>query len=156
MLKKDEMMNAASCLNKAEMDERIFVLLGRDLAAPFAIRCWANERVRLGKNKADDPQITEALECARLIEESQGGSALNIAMQPVESSQIVAIGHDQKTNTLAIQFWNKDQTPGGVYHYDNFTTDQFEELKSAESIGKYFGQNVRKNADAHPYRKVSA
>jgi hypothetical protein len=46
----------------------IFVLLARDTAAPATIRFWATERVRLKKNRPDDPQIVEALECARIME----------------------------------------------------------------------------------------
>jgi len=46
----------------------LFVLLGRDKAAPFAIRAWVAERIRLGKNKPDDPQIAEALQCAGIME----------------------------------------------------------------------------------------
>jgi hypothetical protein len=42
----------------------VFVLLGRDTAAPFAIRAWADERVRLGKNVETDAQIVEARACA--------------------------------------------------------------------------------------------
>lgn len=68
MIKRDEIEYAESCLNKARDSERLFVLLARDAAAPVAIRAWVAERLRLDKNKADDPQIVEALECARLME----------------------------------------------------------------------------------------
>lgn len=68
MKKIDEIRNPNSCLNKAGNFERIFVLLGRDPAAPVAIRSWIAERVRLLKNHPNDPQITEALECALLME----------------------------------------------------------------------------------------
>ena len=54
--------------------EHLFVLLGRDAAAPFAIRAWVQERIRLGKNTPTDPQITEALECALQIEGESGGA----------------------------------------------------------------------------------
>ncbi len=52
----------------AHPEEMTFVLLGRDAAAPFAIRAWANERIRLGKNTATDPQILEARACADTME----------------------------------------------------------------------------------------
>lgn len=55
-------------MSNAHPDEMTFVLLGRDPVAPKVIRIWAQERVRLGKNAEDDPQITEALECARTME----------------------------------------------------------------------------------------
>lgn len=68
MIKCVEVSNPLSCLSRAKEDEMIFVLLARDAAAPFAIRQWAQERVRLGKNKADDGQILEALRCADQME----------------------------------------------------------------------------------------
>lgn len=64
MLKRDEIEDTESCLNKAGDDERLFVLLARDPAAPVAIRAWIAERLRLGKNGADDAQIIEARDCA--------------------------------------------------------------------------------------------
>jgi hypothetical protein len=60
LLKHIERENPASCWNKAEPDEPIFVLLGRDPAAKIAIDAWINERIRIGKNDIGDPQIVEA------------------------------------------------------------------------------------------------
>ena len=71
-LKRDEIANQNSCLNKALDGERLFVMLARDEAAPVAIRAWVNERLRLGKNAPDDDQIVEALDCARRMEEECG------------------------------------------------------------------------------------
>lgn len=64
MLKHKEQTDPTSCLSRARQDEMIFVLLARDAAAPAAIRFWAAERLRLGKNAAGDEQIVEALACA--------------------------------------------------------------------------------------------
>jgi hypothetical protein len=64
MIKRDELDDHNSCLNRASDSERIFVLLARDAAAPVAIRAWAAERIRIGKNALTDDQIVEALECA--------------------------------------------------------------------------------------------
>jgi hypothetical protein len=61
MRKKDELSDPTSCLNKAHDNEWLFVLLGRDAAAPVAVRAWIEERIRLGKNKPDDEQIVEAM-----------------------------------------------------------------------------------------------
>jgi hypothetical protein len=72
MLKMTEMSHPKSCLNKARMDERIFVLLGRDVAAPGAIREWCRLRCLHRKNTPKDAQITEALECASLMERELG------------------------------------------------------------------------------------
>lgn len=68
MIKRDELEYPESCFNKARDNERLFVILARDAAAPVAIRAWVAERLRLDKNSASDPQIVEALECARLME----------------------------------------------------------------------------------------
>lgn len=71
MRKEDELKHPFSCLNRAKDSEMIFVLLGRDVAAPAAIRTWVEERVRLGKNIPTDKQVFEALECARIMERQQ-------------------------------------------------------------------------------------
>lgn len=68
MRRFDEMNNLTSCMNKARNDEMTFVLLGRDVAAPAAIRFWIAERIRLGKNRPDDDQVIEAEKCARTME----------------------------------------------------------------------------------------
>jgi hypothetical protein len=72
MLKMEELTNPDSCLSKAKEEERIFVLLGRDKAAPATIRFWVQTRIQLGKNQPDDPQIVEALACADLMEIEEG------------------------------------------------------------------------------------
>jgi hypothetical protein len=68
MIKRDELSEPESCLNKARDNERLFILLARDPAAPAAIRAWVSERIRLGKNTPSDPQLCEALECAARME----------------------------------------------------------------------------------------
>ena len=67
MRKKDEVASLQSCLNRAADDEWVFVLLERDVAAPAAIRAWARERIRRGKNLVGDAQITEALAAAQAM-----------------------------------------------------------------------------------------
>lgn len=68
MIKRDEEKRADSCFNRALPDEWVFVLLGRDAAAPAAIRAWVAERIRLGKNLPDDAQLGEALYAAGQME----------------------------------------------------------------------------------------
>ena len=70
MQKRDESRLSHSCWNKARSDEWVFVLLGRDEAAPRAIRAWVKERIRLGNNQAGDDQTEEALRCAEAMEHS--------------------------------------------------------------------------------------
>ena len=68
MRKRDELSDPRSCWNRARDDEMIFVLLGRDKAAPATIQAWIAERIRLRKNHSDDPQLCEAAECAMQME----------------------------------------------------------------------------------------
>ena len=71
MIKAMEAADGQSCWNKAAKDEMVFVLLGRDAAAPAAIRAWIAERIRLGKNKLGDHQIINAENCAQYMEIKQ-------------------------------------------------------------------------------------
>jgi hypothetical protein len=70
-------------------------------------------------------------------------------MKPVTSSQIEAISHDPATNQMHIRFKG-----GSTYSYDNVTAKQHQDLMSATSIGKHFGQHFKSNS-AHPYKKVA-
>lgn len=60
MIKKQEMSDEKSCLNKAQDDEPIFVLRAKDPAAPNTILAWIQERARLGLNSGIDAKIIEA------------------------------------------------------------------------------------------------
>jgi len=66
VIKREELV--FGCMSKAEDDEMTFVLLGRDPAAPAAIRSWIAERLRTGKNVATDAKIIEAENCALRME----------------------------------------------------------------------------------------
>lgn len=68
MRRIEEITNPDSCTNKAKDNELLFVLMGRDKAAPETIRFWAQERIRLGKNEATDEQILDAEKCADVME----------------------------------------------------------------------------------------
>lgn len=76
MRKRDELTDPRSCMSRAQPDEWTFVLLGRDLAAPVAVRAWVEERVRLGKNQRDDPQIAEAVRWCETVEAEQATGRL--------------------------------------------------------------------------------
>lgn len=64
MLKKQEIDNLASCLNKAAMDEPLFVLRGKDICAAETVREWTRKRIASGKNQPDDEQILDSLSIA--------------------------------------------------------------------------------------------
>ncbi len=66
-----------------------------------------------------------------------------ITMTPCESSQLAEIGHCADTNTLAIRFKNKGGPSPTVYHYPNFSAEQFKEFSEAESLGKHFGAHIK-------------
>ena len=68
MRKQFELKSPRSCLNKASDNEPLFVLLGRDPAAPAAIRAWVQLRILMRKNVFADKQIQEALDMADLME----------------------------------------------------------------------------------------
>ena len=98
MIKREELSNPNSCLSRARDDEMTFVLLGRDVAAPAAIRAWINERIRLGKNEDGDDQIVEAETCAASMEERRGKSVQDAAMALASSLErrgirFVSVGH---------------------------------------------------------------
>lgn len=71
MIKREELTNPDSCMSRAQDNEMTFVLLARDAAAGHAIRAWASERVRIGKNSWHDAQIVQALNCALVMDEGR-------------------------------------------------------------------------------------
>jgi hypothetical protein len=77
-----------------------------------------------------------------------------IPLTPVESSQIHSIGHDADSNTLAIRFKNSKGEASSLYHYNNFTAEDFAAFSGAESIGSHFGKNIKNAATKYPFRKV--
>lgn len=55
-----------SYLGKAEPNEPVFVLLGRDPQAPDLVRRWADERDRLGESR---DRVAEAYALAKQMED---------------------------------------------------------------------------------------
>lgn len=78
-----------------------------------------------------------------------------ITMDSVESSQIHSIGYDPETNTLAIRFKSRGG-PGSLYHYSNFTVDDFTAFSNAESKGAHFGKYIKPFSDRYPYVKIES
>lgn len=78
MLKHVEISDPNSCWNRARPDERVFVLLERDIATPSAIRCRCQRRIMMGKNIWADEQIVEAMKCAELMEQDHAKSIKHI------------------------------------------------------------------------------
>lgn len=69
-----------------------------------------------------------------------------IELHAVDSNQVGAIGYDEATKTLAVQF---KRGARAIYHYPNVERGTFEAFKSAESIGTYFGTHLK----ALPFEK---
>src|SRR5690606_29961962 len=60
MIKRLELSNPKSCLNKAKPDEPVFVLKATDLKAPMAIRHWAT----MSEGTQSEKKLAEALALA--------------------------------------------------------------------------------------------
>lgn len=80
----------------------------------------------------------------------------NVRLQPVESRQIAAIGHDPETNTLAVLFksWKGEVT--SLYHYQNVSAEDFAAFRDSESKGRHFGQHIKPFADRYPYQRIES
>ncbi|HYI07464.1 MAG TPA: KTSC domain-containing protein [Thermoanaerobaculia bacterium] len=59
--------------------------------------------------------------------------------QPVESSVIRTVGHDEGNNILEVEFRN-----GRIYHYYRVPLTAYEALIQAPSAGNYFNTEIRK------------
>lgn len=68
MTKQENIYRQDSCWNKARDNEPIFILLGRDPVSSGVIRAWIHQRIAGKKNRAIDPQIMNAMECAAEME----------------------------------------------------------------------------------------
>lgn len=63
-----------------------------------------------------------------------------IALHPVQSSQISAVGYHPETKTLAVQF---ARGSGVTYHYPGVEPETHQAFLKAESIGTFFGKHVK-------------
>lgn len=68
----------------------------------------------------------------------------NIALKPIESSSIAAIGYDPATQTLGVQFKRSPE----VHHYSDVLPKKWADLQAAESVGSFFASHVRNH---HPH-----
>jgi hypothetical protein len=67
-------------------------------------------------------------------------------MQPVSSSNIEAIGYDAENQTVYVQFLN-----GSAYAYKGVPEHEFENLRTASSVGSYLNRNYK---NIYPYERV--
>jgi len=73
-------------------------------------------------------------------------------MISTNSSLIEAIGYDGILQQLYVKFPPNSKSPNGsLYVYEEFSSDKWIEFSSAESIGRWFGLNIR---NKYSYRKI--
>lgn len=59
-------------------------------------------------------------------------------MTNVDSSNVEAVGYDEESSTLQVEFKN-----GGIYQYFDVTEDVFIGLRDADSVGRYLHANIK-------------
>lgn len=75
-----------------------------------------------------------------------------IAMDEVDSSQIHSIGYDSASQTCAIRFKDrKTGAPTSLYHYFDFSPENWDAFRNAESFGSHFGKYIKPNKERFPY-----
>ncbi len=67
-------------------------------------------------------------------------------MTNVESSNIQAVGYDESSSTLQIEFKN-----GAMYQYFDVPENVFTALRDADSVGGYLARNIK---GTYRYSKV--
>ena len=67
-------------------------------------------------------------------------------MQPVSSSNIAALGYDADNQMVYVQFLNNS-----TYVYKGVPEHEYENLRTAASVGSYFNRNFR---NVYPYERA--
>lgn len=67
-------------------------------------------------------------------------------MQPVNSSNIVAVGYDPESQSVYVQFLN-----GTTYRYKGVPEHEFDNLRTASSVGSYLNRNFK---NVYPYERA--
>src|SRR6266849_10531286 len=75
--------------------------------------------------------------------ESSQGRPVSIALIPIVSSQITAVGYDAATRELVIKFRDSGRMAEAIYAYDSVLPELATELIAAESPGSYFHRHIR-------------
>ena len=66
---------------------------------------------------------------------------------PVTSTTLKSVGYDPQTQTLELEF-----DSGSVYQYDNVPPEVYQGLLEADSLGRYFNENIDKS---YNYRRMA-
>lgn len=115
MRKRDEISQTKTCLHAAEPDEMVFVLLGRDVASPHAIRQWALKRIEQQKNHPDDPQIVEARACADTMERERDALRARLAATRVSVMDEMAKVHEFEASQDGFGRWHVTCSCGWLF-----------------------------------------
>ncbi len=67
-------------------------------------------------------------------------------MQSVSSSNISAVGYDSENQTVYVQFLN-----GSTYAYKGVPEHEYENLRTAPSVGSYLNRNYK---NIYPYERA--
>lgn len=67
-------------------------------------------------------------------------------MHAVSSSNIAAVGYDADSQSVYVEFLN-----GSTYKYNGVSESEFDNLRTASSVGSYFNRNYK---NVYPYEKV--
>jgi hypothetical protein len=66
--------------------------------------------------------------------------------EPVSSRMIAAIGYDEASETLEVEFRS-----GAVYRYLGVAPDVYEDFRAAASSGAFFNAHIK---DAYPFEQI--
>lgn len=64
----------------------------------------------------------------------------------VDSSMLDSVGYDEKKKILEVEF-----NHGGIYEYYDVEKETFDDLINADSLGRYFINNIK---DDYDYRQI--
>lgn len=67
-------------------------------------------------------------------------------MQSVSSSNIAAVGYDAEEQAVYVEFCN-----GSVYAYKGVPESEYENLRTASSVGSYLNRNFK---NVYPYERA--
>lgn len=67
-------------------------------------------------------------------------------MYPVSSSNVAAVGYDAQNQIVYVQFLN-----GSTYAYKGVPEHEFENLRTASSVGAYLNRNYK---NVYPYERA--
>lgn len=67
-------------------------------------------------------------------------------LHPVSSSNVAAVGYDAESQAVYVQFLD-----GSIYAYKGVIEQEFENLRTASSVGSYLNRNYK---NVYPYERI--